>query len=224
MATGGKKKPAGVTWINFAVGHLRVSLDRSEEAALHVAQVRDLSDEIFVRYRLAFGNSDAPAVEAASEMMEAASTLTELVLGRLEKAKEAIREYSAIIAPLISLTDSGQVRSSPSGEELLETARRPRSLEEFANVSVREGERATAIFNAGRKDVHGVVDLLRPPDQSGFATGTHPPTVQLAPPVPGPAGGDDPAITATLTIVAAMKILQVAASKLGDIFKRWRRM
>jgi hypothetical protein len=208
----GDAGPANVNSIRSAVERFAVSLDRSEEALLHTSQVKDLSDEMFVLYRLTFGDSGAPAAETASAAMDEASGQAELVLGLLDRAKGAIRDYVAMVAPEISLTDSVKIRNSPSGEELLEPVRRVRNARRVANLTVQEAENISSLLQEG----HKTIGFFDPPDPSGIVASApiQSPSARVAPSQSGSDGLGDPVLTVVVATVLIIKAAQATGSRI----------
>jgi hypothetical protein len=210
----GDAKPVGVTSIASAVAYFGISLDRSEEAALHVARVKDLTVEIFAIYRQAFGDSGASNVEIASAAVDGVSGRAELVLGLLERAKKAIRDYAATIAPLDPLEDSGKIRSSSSSEQLVNAPRHRKKLSDAVEITVDNAEDIASAVTDARDVGHSVLELLSPPDPTGLGTVTSTPPEFVPQPVQPVGGEGNIVLTVILGGAILVKGAQIGARKL----------
>ena len=79
-------------------------------------------------------------------------------------ARAAIRDFVREVAPALQLTESSQERSSPSGEGLLDTSRRPRSIRASMNQGARVSSDVGDVVKSGIEMQQRMT--LAPPIQS----------------------------------------------------------
>jgi hypothetical protein len=206
--------------IGNVVGTFQATLNLAEEALVHAREAESRTRDAFVFYRQAFGDSQSSVVKAASAEAESSLALTQAGLAALHVANQAIRDFSLAIAPSLSLSESSEPRDSPSGEQLLDTAKRPRNLEELANTVTREGKGAGDVIKKAQSMTKQVIDVVRPPDPSGLSTVTQSPSQVVARPAPGVAGSGDPVLSVVVVVAVFLKTVQSTVSRFENFLHR----
>jgi hypothetical protein len=100
----------------------------------------------------------------------------------LDHAHQTISELVAEIAPLIKLTQNPHLEAEPAGEELPEVSLQSKTFGKMANQMVLSSEDLSNVFHFAGDATHGVVELLRPPDPSGYPAGSQVPQPTPQPP------------------------------------------
>jgi hypothetical protein len=215
--------PAEPSIIGNVVGSFQVSLNLAEEALMHAKEAEDRTRDAVAFYRQAFGDSAAPAVWAASAEAEKSLALTQEGLASVRAGNLAVRDFSRVIAPSLSLGESPDLRDSPSGEQVLDTSKRPRDLEGLTRTVTREGESAVGVFNKAQSMTKQVIDMVRPPDPSGLSTVTQSPSPVVARPAPGAAGSGDAVLTTVVVAAVFLKAVQSTISRFKTFLsKEWQ--
>jgi hypothetical protein len=206
--------PAEPSIIGNVVGSFQVSLNLAEEALMHAKEAEDRTRDAVAFYRQAFGDSAAPAVKAASAEAEKSLALTQEGLASVRAGNLAVRDFSRVIAPSLSLGESPESRDSPSGEQLLDTSKRPRSLRDWSNSAVRQSEDVADVVGEVIEAYDGLGQFLKPPEPSGLTTAAQVPHAVVERPASGTAGGGDPALTVIVTVATVVKVGQITVSRL----------
>lgn len=203
-----------VSSVGKAVHALGQSLDLAEEAILHAVAAESRTVDTFAFYRRAFADSDSPLVESASRQANEAANLIRDGTALLANAKQEIRNFVREIAPGLALSDSGKIRATPSGEQLLNTSKRPRNIRELEAVIVREGEGVVGLGHQTLTTAQGLIDLFQPVSPGGVSTvAPASPAVTSSPP-PGSAASGDVTLTALVLVVTTVKIVEVTIGRL----------
>jgi hypothetical protein len=206
--------------ISEAVAGLGRSLDLSEEVSVHAGAARLKIDEVFVAYRQALGDATVQDVDVARTVEQGRASIDQ-ALRRLADARAAIRDFSAAVAPGLKLTQVDLERYSPDAEQILDTARVPRSIRALGDHGVRIGSEVKDLSDAGFKIAEGFKlepvspDLLRSGEQT--APHFHSPTPS---PTASPAVHDVVA-TAIISGAALIKVTIYTAERLIRTTKKF---
>lgn len=215
--------PEASSSVAVAVATLAKATERTSEARLHLDYVAAAMSTIREFYGLAAGGSPHALMHGAAGAAAEAQVRVRESMSLIARADEALKTYVAAIAPALSFLGPAYAESLPSGDELLLTSRRPRSLKSWADEGIRqvgnvEGLMKEAADTATR--FGGAPPGPPPPDQSHTST-TYPVAQHHESPQ---TGGPDPLVALSVVGLLAFKTAQSVGDKVvSHLLRRWHR-
>ena len=192
----------GESAVMRAVQQLHSSRSSADEALAHMGGAVDAISDVWASYRQAAGDSGSALMRDAGRTTLKAWESINTSASALNAARAGVLAYVEAIAPGGANAVSDGQGTQPSGEALLDTRHRPRSLRDLIRESGRDAEDVHDLADSAKDVSHSIRELFHPPDPGSLKTATHPAS---EPPVvsSGARGtpGNDPFLTYTLVAI-----------------------